>query len=276
VTRNFLSLFLSIVCLVGVSKASAADNLDELSTLLARDLAIYVRVLTRDVNVYHYYKRASNPQYLSTTAIEFSDHYDRAIQNYYSDSKRQLAVAGPGLYAAIDPVASIGYGNFMLEITLKKGAKILAKPYGPISISGELVKAKPNLFNSKMYFSDLTNVEPSELRQITKLAFHKLGVIAYAYSYASHVPNDLCKNAPYIAFVVFGRRSSQKVSIKGFTETWPSLTNLRELLEYQRIDQFRAASVYINDTYWWLWRKRYWRSHIFGCDDLYAEDLLAN
>jgi hypothetical protein len=264
---RMLSSFIILV-IASTALAFTDSQVDELSNLLARDLKPYVRTLSRDVSVYHYYHR-SVKGYAPTDSKEFLQHYDGSIALYQYDDQTHVEVAGPGLYAAVDPASSREYGNAMLEITFKAGSRILVHPRNyMIALDAELVAKSEGWLAQNQLIGDLFSL--NQIRPVTKRALEKLDVIAYTYGYSGRAQEGVCSEIAQEAFVIFGKRSSGLISIKGFTDTKPALSSVRERLEYRRIYELASWGKAIVSP----WNVNYWRSHLFGCDHLYPEDQL--
>jgi hypothetical protein len=110
------------------SSSSQKATMSEIKDLLWKDVQNRVITLTRDVRVYHYFqwKAPAGPRReVDLKAKLFQTYFRGELGQFWKESPQSSGVAGPGLYSAIDPAVSSGYGETMLEITLKKGTRII-------------------------------------------------------------------------------------------------------------------------------------------------------
>lgn len=130
--KNRLSIvFLVLSLLSGAySFAEKPPSAQEISQLMAKEFAPQVIKLTRDVKVYHYFTWTRKPGPEREVPLKhplFQNLFRSLLGDFWLEfgEEYNTKAAGPGMYAAIDPIISESYGNTMLEVTLKKGSKIL-------------------------------------------------------------------------------------------------------------------------------------------------------
>jgi hypothetical protein len=112
-----------------------------------------------------------------------------------------ILMEGRGLYAALDPFSSRYFGNTLLEITIKKGSKVLLQGQGIFSLYWA---ATAN--NSQLQ-------ENQELEdRVKRSVIHKLAVVGFTYEYDNGI-NTFCSKHQDVAFLLSGTLNSQIRSI---------------------------------------------------------------
>ncbi len=144
--------------LIAVDKNISAQFINELKEELQPQIA----TLHREVKTYHYGQRGENdgshyrisldaPREVANSTVKYKSSYHTPLElepaeavEYFKRKSGLLfkdgtpeGVAGPGLYAAVDPVQSetyIGNPGFLMEISVPKGTRYL-KSVGGFSVS---------------------------------------------------------------------------------------------------------------------------------------------
>lgn len=96
---------------------------------LNRDLRKMIKTLERDILSFHYFNpdkihlnsREDNPGRNSIRGLIYAN----VMESLFWDETNTGDMIGPGLYASPDPRTTKDYGDFMLEIEIKKGTRYL-------------------------------------------------------------------------------------------------------------------------------------------------------
>jgi hypothetical protein len=98
------------------------------AALIRQLLAPNVMTLDRDIKVYHYFNMSAPKREVDVNHPVFMNYFKRGIVKHWTEiitDEEVAAVVGAGIYAATDPIKSRSYGNTAIEITIKKGTRIL-------------------------------------------------------------------------------------------------------------------------------------------------------
>lgn len=139
--------------------------------------------------------------------------------------------AGPGLYAALDPIVSSGYGNTLFRFSVKSSqARYLKVAFYSLRSNDSTVTGDPALirwfqsgigFNLGIYLYPTYSKDPTALagKALLLQIFRKLNIIALEYPYSSVIGTSFCSNSRQVAMVFFGRpvsESSYQIDPKDF------------------------------------------------------------
>jgi hypothetical protein len=204
-----------------------SPSAQEITRLMAKEFAPHVITLTRDIKVYHYFewtRKAGPGREVPLKYPLFQNLFRSLLGDFWLEFREEYngKAAGPGMYAAIDPIISESYGNTMLEVTLKKGSKILDLSSN-ISFSStftdklnSFVQDKTNskyrvdggfstftlqhfaisnrIKNDPILVQKYKNQPRYVLGQIFKQMIKEQKITAIAYSWISRVRPTLCTN----------------------------------------------------------------------------------
>jgi hypothetical protein len=108
--------------------AFARADINQEAAVIRQLLAPNVMTLDRDIKVYHYFSMSNPKREVDVNHPVFTNYFKRGIVKHWTEiitDEEVAAVVGAGIYAATDPIKSRNYGNTALEITIKKGTRIL-------------------------------------------------------------------------------------------------------------------------------------------------------
>jgi hypothetical protein len=224
-------LFLVLIALSFAVPAQAEIN------LLKEALKPIVRVLDRDITVYHWTSRSglglpeTGP---FTVKPENILGYARGVAHNFEGEDNSGSAAGPGLYAALDPVVTQGYGGAhwaLLAISLVKGTRYLDFHFTtqfPASHSldtylethGCQKEMEAGVWQGE--WDSLLNTNLPECRKLVTETFHELQIGMTFYNYdASDL--DLCTDQLGAALVIQAPEAIRNDGIKLFTADTPDV-----------------------------------------------------
>ncbi len=120
--KNFI--LLAFVFFSGFAQGGIDLEADTIRELLAPN----IMTLDRDIKVYHYFSVSNPKREVDVNHPLFMNYFKRGIVKHWTEiitDEEIAAIVGAGIYAATDPIKSLSYGNTALEITIKKGTRIL-------------------------------------------------------------------------------------------------------------------------------------------------------
>jgi hypothetical protein len=275
------SLFVRFIACVFLSLAFCSSafcetEVDRYTNEIVKMLEPHVITLSRDINVFHWTESIPyNLKDLRTHDPIFAKVALANMNRFWFNVQKEEPERGLGLYSAIDPASTNYYGQSVLQITLKKGTRILSTASGLAKfIAG--------------YFTDIRNsyfdtASVKEIAFLKKQIARELGIVGWTYDFGLNAKNDICLESQK-AMVLIGNGSGglpTSIEISGIAQ--------RALLEdaqasdfYARIISFREASpkaIYLANLYdhpsapLTEAQKQYWREHIFACTKNYSEDF---
>lgn len=268
---KFFAVFVACALAAGAALAQNAE------ALLTRDILASQKTLAAPVRLYNYFqmnqswsglnspegRRAYTQQYLSSRAGMFWD------SGFTNDSPR-AANSGGGLYLAIDPYISMGYGNTYVEMTVPAGTKFINVVRG-VPVKRETLNAliaegfmtndqKRALFGNGFYRDTLrVMVAPqyARFRGLMQEIFSKNGIQFVEYNFNTSLMG-FCRRHSYSAFVYVGIRNPGNPAMPGIDPVFsqvvlhsdgfqlPNLTPA-ELSEQARITKFRSFLYEISE-----------------------------
>jgi len=242
-TAVFIVSFLSLAPAVHATQPNDKQA-TAAAKLLADDFRPFVITLDRDIQVYHYFQNEKVSGDLPLHSWEWDHQLMRGL-NYFWAADRNDAV-----YAAIDPAISKGHGNLMLEVTLKKGSRILIGHHN-IHISSETRAALDNFG----YYDDFRfdGAIESINRAILAKALISLNVEAATYNWGGPAPNIAC-NTSLATFILFGTPNdldaakygmgviAKTMSVAGYTSDAADFSDTEKRDAYTRINRFLVNS----------------------------------
>ncbi len=227
---------------------------------LVTEYTPHVATLTRDVRVYHWtYIRGEDPEKIPVRHPVFLRLMNVGMSGFWRLPSNRGGALGAGVYAALDPNSSRHYGDSLMEITIKKGAKVL------------------NFW---------LNVGTDEVK---KEVIKRLGVVGFLYDYTATA--KICSTISQKAILLTGivdeksnRATMQGLDVIGLVKR-VSRENAEAADAYDRIEKFideetgvamgGAPQIFpgkyqpMNEQ-----EKADWREHIYTCDNLHLEDRL--
>jgi hypothetical protein len=272
----------------GISAAKQAQ-INQVVNEVSAKLADNVITLTHDIRVYHWFTlKSKGLEGVGVRHPMYARYAANGMKAFWRVPRKATdSVAGVGLYVALDPYSTKSYGNTVLEITIKKGTRLLKGSFGGLSTKVDAV-LKPWLFSFKgSNFSELAPDSP-DTDTIARLVAKKLRVVGLSY----HYDNDaslVCEDSREVAFVLFSQLDE-----KGAVRTnWFDVIGLaprstresQEALEaYSRVGNFFESGNEVGrfgirhhpfpGKYHQLTDEEVteWREHIFACDNLHPEE----
>jgi hypothetical protein len=278
-TKHFI---VALVAMFSGAANAAPLRLEILATIIAKQLRPSVTTLTRDVDVFHW--GDVNVPNAELVGVRDPIFKKLAIMNtskfWTTNQLAQPGSAGFGLYAALDPISTLIYGNALTQVTLKKGDRILHSLSGlPADISLYL------RYNSRT--GSLLGYTDADFSHLKRLVAKKLGIVAFTYTYISHTEFSMCfLKQPETYVVVIGDGDNgdlppERFSVLGFVKRKSrESAEAREL--YDRIGRWaEVSSMYSENVFYGLHSGSptekdiaYWREHLFYCDKKYTEDFV--
>lgn len=211
---------LSSVFVLLLSLSVSAQNAE---TLLTEDIMSSQKTLTRPVRLYNYFQVTELWAGLNTPAgrLAFTQNYltARAAQfwdpQFNNDSKTSYA-SGPGLYLAIDPYISSGYGNSFVELTLPAGTRFInvvrkvdvrRQTIQALVAEGIIQNAHTTELFSNGFFRDTLRVmvlpQHQKFRQLVQEIFRKNQIQFVEYNFNTSLAG-FCRRHGYSAFLYVG------------------------------------------------------------------------
>jgi hypothetical protein len=266
-------------------QAQINQAVNEVSAKIAKD----VITLTHDIRVYHWFNLKSKSLEGATVRHPMYTRYAFGGMKAFWRLPRKStdSVAGVGLYAALDPVSTKSYGNTVLEITIKKGARILKGTFGGLSTRVDGV-IKPWLFSFSNSKFPLLAPDSPDTDTIARLVARKLRIVGLSY----HYDNDaslVCEESREVAFVLFSQLDEKgAIRTDSFDVIGLAPRRTRESQEaveaYSRVGNFFESS---NEVAKFGIRHhpfpgkyhdltddevKDWKEHIFACEHLHPEE----
>lgn len=211
---------LSSVLVLFFTLAVSAQNAE---SLLTEDILSSQKTLTHPVRLYNYFQVTELWAGLNSSAgrLSFTQNYlsARAGQfwdaQFTNDSKTSYA-SGPGLYLAIDPYISSGYGNSYVELTVPAGTRFInvvrkvpvrRQTTEALVAEGIIQRSQINeLFGNGFYRDTLrVMVLPvhQRFRQLVQEIFRKNGIQFVEYNFNTSLAG-FCRRHSYSAFLYVG------------------------------------------------------------------------
>ncbi len=188
----------TIVLYASQAMAATDAEFEKVASELALELESSVITLDRDVIVYHYTNmNAPNLERVPVRHPFFREYLLKVMSQHWmvpQPSGGRMQQEGPGIYAAIDPIVSSRYGTTLLQITLKKGSRIL-KTYGMSSL---WLQIRQKFVDLKIQFEWAKAMGPVKQRILKKL-----NVVGNSYEWNTSV-NGFCKTSQRVAFLLVG------------------------------------------------------------------------
>jgi|GEM_PF-1634562 len=204
----------------------------------------WVRRLSRDVHVYHWAPRANvgdrNDKRPLTALDPRAKHYLNYLkEQFWTDNNATNSVMGHGVYAAIDPVITAGYGSAsgmgldlestdwaLMQIVIPKDTQFLALPSldslstPSTTLVQGLAKLNCPVGSLNRIFSSANNAAPC--KAVRDRLVQRLDVQALRYQYASmEIPVCVPVRDPW-AFVLFDGRALNLDRLVVFTPQLPA------------------------------------------------------
>lgn len=213
---KFLISFAALLFSLSVSAQNA-------ESLLARDILASQKTLTHPVRLYNYFQVAELWPGLHTPAgrLAFTQNHlsARAGQfwddQFNNDSKTAYA-SGPGLYLAIDPYISTGYGNSYVEMTVPAGTKFInvvrEVPVNRATIEalvseGFITRNQTSELFARGFFRDTLRVmvlpQYQNFRRLVQEIFRKNSIQFVEYNFNTSLAG-FCRRHSYSAFLYVG------------------------------------------------------------------------
>jgi hypothetical protein len=203
------------------------------SDLLEKELLAGVKVMPKEIQIYHYFRAPINEANSSKIHPYLDNQVTRAKWVHYfmayragafwdtNNHKTDLINAGPGVYFAIDPDSSKEFGDTALVLNIAKDTPYLSVANG-IPLKKETLNAlvKENIIDSKQLNSaskklglskgftnaaleNMVREENSKFRHMIMnfVSRHNISFIEYVYK--SHLAG-FCKSGNQNAFVFIG------------------------------------------------------------------------
>jgi hypothetical protein len=190
----------TIVLYASQAMASTASDSEIKSYIetISTKLEPEVVALKHDVRLYHWFRVKSGTFENVTVRNAFFQRYSKVGMSAFwrsKDHQNPKYFYGIGLYAAIDPFSSQSWGNAVLEITVKKGSRIL--PTGN-SWTGLLLEHLSKIA-PRVYAMDA-----DDITKISKGVYEKLQIVGVTYYFVSAVKPTVCSSAEPVAFILSG------------------------------------------------------------------------
>jgi hypothetical protein len=234
--------------------ARAAGN----DSVLASALRPYVRVLSRPVTVYHWADRGwaglgtSGPVDPRTPAVR--SYVEWKTKGFWDINTAFMGVAGNGLYAAVDPISSYGYGGdnwSLFRLRVRKGTRFLYNfddlnvPLSP-AVVAEL-KSR-NCSPSGVSLGGWLHGHSKECRKAFMGALRALGVQALVYPFMA-LPVGQCKDRPQVAFNFISDQGFDFTQTYGLVNDIPAEDPARAARA--EIRSFFSLGTYTGETELW-------------------------
>lgn len=266
----FISLSFGLTAMAAEPPANSLPPLTAKELIDLQKIKANIRVLEKDITVYHYYKTTGYPDDAdwSMGSKNYRNYFVRSLGIFFRSEGTSTSegVAGDGIYAAADPEATSIYGTRLLEITIKKGAKIipanftknLAESDAQVVVEFQQMKtallqagypgASQMTYKKNTQYNDGESASPTFYHASPSLRreIMKLGIVAYSYRF-----NSNCQGTQN-AYVLMGRSndfdgvskgknvSLQDFSVVGYSKDYKKMT-VRERPNYLRLSKFFKA-----------------------------------
>ena len=158
---------------------------------LAELIKLNTKVFSSNYLVFHY-ENGAGREIPPLNSQQNFQHLQKRMDRFANENFTSADVAGPGVYAAIDPLASREFGGkaewLLYELTLRKGAKYLDAQNFSISegVADELSSLGCEVFEGQGIF-EIALLWPTRCRVLfsNQLNAEFIGAIAYPYQAAN-------------------------------------------------------------------------------------------
>jgi hypothetical protein len=233
-----------------------ASSASSAAGLLAQDLSNRVRILERPIFAFNYSRGEPRS---SESAIR--KHLETTAAYYGDTTVGETGVAMPGLYLAVDPLASREFGGMGTDWLLYRLELPQGLRYVDISLTSSdrlpehIVKAlaaegcvATGEYLDRFDYSALLKQNPGPAcRRIAKAALDAHGATALAYSYAAYNPQG-CAGTRQLAIILFELTALTSASIRELSVATPLPSSAAS--EERFIEQLFAETGYQG---WRLW-----------------------
>lgn len=294
-----ISVLVALSTILSFSLVSKADPTQDQIDLAARSLADdyrpFVITLDRDIKVYHYFNDKSFNADWPLNSWMFEHRLNRAINYFWVDTGDLFS--NEALYAAHDPVSSRWKGDTLLEITIRKGSRILLGHLKTINLSDKTINAIKVVMGSTFFpphnrmDSDLQVIPRPVLASALKLLG---GVEVATYDWGGAEKNAVCSTVSGAAFIIMGtpvdlslaRQGfgviARNMSVVGYTPLATDFSDPVKRAAYERIERFLHVSSQVlnvniasaNVGPIPAEERSAWREQIFSCESVHSIDNL--
>ncbi len=207
-------------------QTARADDFEDAAKALADYARPKVRTLSRDAHVFHWtwaFDHSSPP--LQPMDHRLGEYATYLKESFWDPATNSDDLVGPGLYVAIDPLASNAFGNTLLQLVMPAGMPFLATDidYFPPDLQISINRIGCLASSIRDVFGAAENGEQKPCRTLRHKLVRDLGVWAIRYYWQSEL-SRLCNGSAQYAFVLYDDRAINASRIVAF----PFDPNLRK------------------------------------------------